>query len=253
MAEVGTMEWGRLRGGKLTLGESWGQVLLGLQARLQQTSGRWLRRFGLGSPRLPQAAWQGLELPNSPLAGSATELCLSCSPGFLVQHCFRSYAWAVLLGHRDGLRYDPEVLYLACMLHDLGLTDQARPSAAIPCFAISGAREAERFLSLRECPADRRQRVCDAIALHLNVQVGAKDGAEAHLLRQGSGFDVIGARYHHIGPEARNEVLQRYPREDFAGRIRTTLADPAACCSRTRLDLLCRVGFLGMVGRCPLG
>lgn len=243
--QVGSLEWARATGGRLTTRQRWGQILQALRAQLQLASQSWLRRLGLGSPRLPAAAWRGLEIPESPLARSADKFCRSVSPDFLVDHCLRSFAWGTLLAQRDDLRFDSEVFYLACMLHDLGLTDCARPRDGQVCFAVSGAEAAARFLQGQPLA----ERVAEAISLHLNVQVALSCGAEAHLLRQGSGLDVIGARFHEISPEARGQVLQRYPRRNFAGQLVESLG--CACHPGSRTDLLCRLGFLQMVRRSP--
>jgi hypothetical protein len=43
--------------------------------------------------------------------------------------------------------HDPELLYLACVLHDLGLTSaHDGHDAKAACFAVEGARAAHRLL-----------------------------------------------------------------------------------------------------------
>ncbi|MFN8613669.1 MAG: hypothetical protein U0931_39405 [Vulcanimicrobiota bacterium] len=198
---TGGLEWARASGGRLSARERWSLILQALTAQLQLASQSWLRRLGLDSARLPAAAWRGLEIPGSPLARSAEELCRRVSPPFLVDHCLRSFAWGTLLAQRDDLRFDAEVFYLACMLHDLGLTDYARPRDGQVCFAVSGAEAASRFLQGQAVA----ERVAEAISLHLNIKVPLTCGPEAHLLRQGSGLDVVGVRFHEITPEARTQ------------------------------------------------
>jgi hypothetical protein len=41
----------------------------------------------------------------------------------LAAHCYRTYLFGAALGTRDGLDWDAELLFVAAMLHDLGLTD----------------------------------------------------------------------------------------------------------------------------------
>ncbi len=250
--QIGSLKWGQMSGGRLSFWESWIQILQGLDAQLRGFSRPMLKRLGFASPSLPRAAWQGLELPQSQLCQASVVYCREVSPDYLVAHCFRSYAWAVLLAQRDDLSFDPELLLVACMLHDLGLTDSAGPTQDIPCFAVSGAREAERFLRSQHCSSDTSKRIAEAISLHLNVKVPVEAGVETHLLRQGSGLDVIGARSHEIGHEARRQVLERYPRRDFAEQISSRLADPCICRPGSRIHLLCRGGFIGMVAKSPL-
>lgn len=46
------------------------------------------------------------------------------SPTFLCHHCMRTFLFGNLLGQRDGLRCDRELLYLGAVMHDLGLTER---------------------------------------------------------------------------------------------------------------------------------
>ena len=244
--QTGSYEWGQKHQGQLTHGQRLGQILQALTLELQRASRHWLRQMGLSSQRLPQAAWRGLQIPDSPLAQKAARYCIELSPEYLVGHCLRSFAWASLLAQRDDLRYDAEILYLACMLHDLGLTDSALPDEHQACFAMTGAQAAARIL-----PSPVAEKVAEAIALHLNVQVTLRSGTEAHLLRQGSGLDIIGLRYHDISEEARQQVLHLYPRADFAPQVRARMEDPRIRRPGTRIHLLCQGGFLQRIQHNP--
>ena len=89
-----------------------------------------------------------------------------------LHHCLRTYVWGALLGRRDRLDWDDELLYVACLLHDLGLTpahDGREPG--IECFAVEGARAADAFLADAGWDVGRRARVAEAIVLHNNAQV----------------------------------------------------------------------------------
>src|SRR6266581_3754032 len=63
----------------------------------------------------------GMPVPDSALARRARELITDVAAPFLVNHSVRSYAWAVELARHDRLEFDPEVLYVSAMLHDIGL------------------------------------------------------------------------------------------------------------------------------------
>lgn len=246
---VGSLEWGRRGGGRLTMVEKWGQNLQHAQASLRQWSQARLRRLGLVSPRLAPAAWRGLQIPLTSVAQAATALCAGCSPEYLLNHSLRSYAWATLLAQRDDLRFDHEELYLACILHDIGLTQQAPPCGSVCCFAISGALEAERFLLQHGYPARSTAIVADAIALHLNGQVPLASGAAAHLLRQATALDLTGLGKSRIGKEAREHVVARYPRHDFKPALTATLLSPAISQPNTRAHLLCCLGLDKLIAR----
>ena len=64
----------------------------------------------------------------------------------LLNHCLRSYAWGTILAARDGLEHDPELFYVTCLLHDLGLTDRYRYTVARQsCFAATAATVAREW------------------------------------------------------------------------------------------------------------
>src|SRR4029077_13909014 len=58
---------------------------------------------------------------DSRLARDATELIRSIEPDLLYNHSLRVYSFGALQGERRGLRYDPELLYIGALFHDIGL------------------------------------------------------------------------------------------------------------------------------------
>ena len=71
-----------------------------------------------------------IDIPRDDVARSAAPLNLSASPGFLANHSFRASAWRAWFGRREAVEFDAGVLWVASVLHDIGLTDAARASAA---------------------------------------------------------------------------------------------------------------------------
>ncbi|MBT1672193.1 HD domain-containing protein [Curtobacterium flaccumfaciens pv. flaccumfaciens] len=65
---------------------------------------------------------EALLTPPSPVAARALDVVRAWSEPALVNHCLRSWAWAVLLAPTVDLEPDPELLFVATMLHDLGVT-----------------------------------------------------------------------------------------------------------------------------------
>ena len=62
------------------------------------------------------------------------------------------------------------------------------------CFAVHGARAAGRFADQLGWPTERRDRLAEAIGLHLNVRVGLAAGAEGPPPARQGCLDCIGAR-----------------------------------------------------------
>src|SRR4029077_21090548 len=81
-----------------------------------------------------------IAVPDSRLARDATELIRSIEPDLLYNHSIRVYSFGALQGERQGLRYDPELLYIGAMFHDIGLVEGHR--SAHDRFGADGATAA---------------------------------------------------------------------------------------------------------------
>ena len=64
----------------------------------------------------------GVMVPDSKLAREATELVRDTESPLLFNHSTRVYYFGSLAGKRRGLKFDPELLYIGAMFHDMGLT-----------------------------------------------------------------------------------------------------------------------------------
>ncbi|GEM_PF-5545590 len=51
-------------------------------------------------------------IPGSKVCQKATQLVTEISSAFLYHHCLRPFLFGHLLGQRDGLKHDRELLYL---------------------------------------------------------------------------------------------------------------------------------------------
>ena len=65
----------------------------------------------------------GITIPDSKLAQEATELVREFASPLIFDHSRRVYIFGALRGEQDGIAYDPELLYVGAMFHDLGLTE----------------------------------------------------------------------------------------------------------------------------------
>jgi hypothetical protein len=64
----------------------------------------------------------GIRVPDSAMARAATQLVRDTEDDLLCNHSRRVFFGGVLTGNRRGLKYDPELLYVGAMFHDMGLT-----------------------------------------------------------------------------------------------------------------------------------
>ncbi len=208
----------------------------------------------LRSPRarqaLPASALRSLPSPSGALARHAETIAADVLPPWLAAHSNRTFAWAALLAMRDGLEYDAELLYAASLLHDLGL---CAPYAPPPggCFALSGARAAKERLRALGVEGDSVERLASAIALHLEVAVALRHGAEAHLLNRGAALDVIGRDARTLERALREDVVARWPRRACKSELRAAMLAEARRSPKSRMGLLVRLGFVGLISSAP--
>lgn len=177
-----------------------------------------------GMRRQAQVRSEDLELPDSSLCRDATAMVAAVSPLFLLNHGIRSYVFGAALGRRDGRRFDPELLYLACVMHDLGLTPPHDTDAA---FELDGARAARTFLLARGFDEERAAIVHEAIALHARVGEAQRGTAEGALTQTGAGVDVMGLRWFDFAPGGVDRIVGAWPREGFKRGFVPLLHDQA--------------------------
>lgn len=152
-----------------------------------------------------------LSVPDSRACREAERLCREASSAALANHCFRSYAWGVLLGTLEQIQWDAELLYAAAMLHDLGLTPKYDRGG---CFESDGAAAAREILGAIGWSGPRQETVANAIYLHMH-EVAAGDSPEARLLAYGTSADVSGGRSLEVREPERSMILELFPRQGF--------------------------------------
>ncbi|MGY0799414.1 HD domain-containing protein [Lysobacter sp. A286] len=166
----------------------------------------------------------GIRVPDSPLVRAATQLVRDTEDDLLYNHSRRVFFWGALSGNRRGLEYDPELLYLGAMFHDMGLTE--RYSSADLRFEVDGANAARDFMSGYDVPERDVEDVWTAIALHTTPGIPGHMRPTVALVTAGVEMDVLGIAYDEFSQEQRHEVCACHPREaDFKEGIIDHFAD----------------------------
>jgi hypothetical protein len=243
VAPIGTLAWLEESQGKLSLFEEVRVVLRGVLVRARA------QRSRAAKVRLREV--DEIRVPDTKAALAAIALCKQASSPALYEHCMRAYFWALLLDR--GGPFDAEALLVACALHDLGLTESHRLRGASPaCFTKVGADAALGLATAHGWTDARARAAAEAIALHLNVVVGAEQGREAQLLRLGSGADVAGLGIKALHGDQIEAVLARHPRRGLKRAVGEALAREASERPRSRIGFLVRrLDFGGLVARAP--
>jgi HD superfamily phosphodiesterase len=159
----------------------------------------------------------GITLPDSALAKEATELVRDVATQLVYDHSRRVYIFGALRGERDGIDYDPELLYVGAMFHDLGLTATYRRTDQR--FEIDGADEARKFLLSHGIAEEDADTVWTAIALHTTPEIPLHMGPEIALVTRGVEHDVLGLGYDTVTEEQRAAIVAAHPRPDFKNGI----------------------------------
>jgi HD superfamily phosphodiesterase len=154
-----------------------------------------------------------VEIPDTRLVAEATELVREAAPPLIYHHSRRVYLFASMRGREQNLQFDPELLYVGAMFHDLGLTTKYRRTDQR--FEIDGADEARRFLLSHGIDIVSAETVWTGIALHTTPEIPLHMAPEVALVARGVELDVLGIGYDAITDEQRGQIVAAHPRPDF--------------------------------------
>jgi hypothetical protein len=127
-----------------------------------------------------------LALPSGPLADASHALVRRSESASIADHSVRSFLFARLLAEQEGClddaAYDEDLLFAACVMHDLGLGTLAPGQAR---FEVEGADLAASVLSEHGIAAADVDRVWEAIALHSSLGIADRRGLLTYLVHKG--------------------------------------------------------------------
>ena len=154
----------------------------------------------------------GVMVPDSKLAREATELVRDTESPLLFNHSTRVYYFGSLAGKRRGLKFDPDLLYIGAMFHDMGLTPQY--SSKSDRFEVDGANCARAFLRQHNISQQEIDTVWTAIALHTTPGIPQYMHPVVALLTNGVEMDVLGIAYSEFSDSDREAIVAAYPRTE---------------------------------------
>lgn len=179
------------------------------------------------------AVYDDFDLPRTDLAVRALRYAEEAEPAVIFRHSVRSYLFARALADRRGMRagadFDDELVFLGCVLHDLGLSEQGNGGQR---FEVDGADLAARFLRELGTGEEAVTVVWDAIALHTSEGIASRKGPEVALAHEGISVDVLGLGKEQLPEGFADRVHTAFPRADLAYAItdlivQQALANPA--------------------------
>jgi hypothetical protein len=155
----------------------------------------------------------GVSIPDSKLAREATELVRDTESPLLFNHSTRVYYFGSLAGKRREIQFDPELLYIGAMFHDMGLTPHY--SSKTERFEVDGANAARGFLQQHGIPEQDIDTVWTAIALHTTPSIPQHMHPVVALVTAGVEMDVLGIGYAAFAEVDRQAVVRAYPRSAY--------------------------------------
>lgn len=158
-----------------------------------------------------------VRVPGTKLAREATQLIRDTTSDLVYDHSRRVYFFGSLQGRNRDLSFDPELLYIGAMFHDVGLGERFHHSGRR--FEVDSADEARRFLQAHGVPEDSVRRVWTSIALHTTPGIPEFMEPEVALVTAGVEYDVLGIGYDDIPEADRAEIVALHPRPQFKRRI----------------------------------
>ena len=162
----------------------------------------------------------GIKVPDTALVRDAIDLSRTLLEPFLFNHVMRSWLFGILLSKTAEVKPDAELLAVAAILHDLGLTERY---TAENRFEVDGANAAREFMKDRGISAQQMQVVWDAIALHTTPTLALHKEPEVVMTHSGIAVDVLGAGLDRIPQEKQRAILTAFPRLAFKDGFKVCL------------------------------
>ncbi|WP_338691167.1 MULTISPECIES: HD domain-containing protein [unclassified Bradyrhizobium] len=184
----------------------------------------------------------GVRIPDSRIAREAAELVRQHETEMLFNHSVRVFMFGALKGIRQNLKFDPELLYVAALFHDLGLADAFHTETKR--FEVDGADAAREFLRSHGIPEPKADLVWEAIALHTTPGIPQYMRPEIALTNAGVLVDAVGVGYDDYTAEQRDGVIAAFPRGDFknefiAVQTCSALKKPHTTFGTVNFDFVC--------------
>lgn len=154
----------------------------------------------------------GISVPDTDLANEATSIAKESLPPEIFNHSLRTYLFSQLYATAQKIDHDVEIVYVASILHDTGMSPQ-HMSEARP-FEVDGAFVARDLLEKHGVPSARVDAAWDAVALHDNGAIAVHKQPEVRLVSAGVNAD-FGAFLDLMTRQQIIDVLTAAPRTKF--------------------------------------
>jgi HD superfamily phosphodiesterase len=166
-----------------------------------------------------------LLVPPTEVAARARAVTAAHASPALLGHSERSWALAAELGRGESVPFDAELLYVASLLHDLGLVPPFDAHAVD--FEHAGGAVARVFAAGADWPEARQRRLAEIVERHMWVSVDVALDPEAHLLERATSLDVSGAGGADWDDAFVASLVAAVPRLGFAAEFSAAIGEQA--------------------------
>jgi hypothetical protein len=157
----------------------------------------------------PHVTLAGVWVPDTPVISLAIEYAREHSEPYLFNHVMRSWLFAESLAQLNHVEHDAEVLAVATLLHDLGLSPEFDGPLR---FEVETANAARRFAQRAGFDARRAQLVWDGAALNSTPSIALYKESEVRLCTLGIGLDWGGWGYESLTRPQIDGIVDAFPR-----------------------------------------
>lgn len=191
-----------------------------------------------------------LLVPPTEVAARAREVTAAHASPALLGHSERSWALAAELGRRESVEFDAELLWVASLLHDLGLVPSFDAHAVD--FEHAGGAVARVFAAGAGWPEPRQRRLAEVVERHMWPSVDVALDPEAHLLERATSLDVSGTGGADWDAAFVASLVAAVPRLGFAAEFAAAIGDQAERKPDGQAGRTVRGGMPGRIAANPL-
>ena len=191
-----------------------------------------------------------LLVPPTEVAARAREVTAAHASPALLGHSERSWALAAELGRSESVQFDAELLWVASLLHDLGLVPSFDAHAVD--FEHAGGAVARVFAAGAGWPEPRQRRLAEVVERHMWTSVDVALDPEAHLLERATSLDVSGTGGADWDAAFVASLVAAVPRLGFAAEFAAAIGDQAERKPDGQAGRTVRGGMPGRIAANPL-
>jgi hypothetical protein len=151
----------------------------------------------------------GVSVPDTPVISRAIEFARERSEPYLFNHAMRSWLFASIIAQRNQTVHDGEVLAVAIILHDVGLTENFKGPLR---FEVEGANAARAFARDQGLDDRRVQLIWDTVALNSTPSIALYKETEVAVSTMGIGLDWGGFGYEALKETEVAAIVEEFPR-----------------------------------------